>query len=142
MLTGSCLCRRVRYQINGPIYRFVHCHCRTCRKVHGTVYGSSALVQNRNFQVVGGEDAVTRYESSPGKLRCFCSVCGTHVFAQKADEIILRVGTLDADPGIRPEAHIWMGDKAPWYEVCDELPKYNEGIAQARGVDPPMSSAL
>ena len=129
MVTGSCLCKRVRYEINGPIYSFVHCHCQTCRKVHGTVYGSSALVQKAHFQVVSGEQAISRYESSPGKHRCFCSFCGTHVFAEKADKVILRIGTLDSDPGIRPEGHIWINHKALWYEVTDELPKYEEDIA-------------
>lgn len=128
MLTGSCLCGKVRYQINGPVYRFVHCHCRTCRKVHGTVYGSSAVVQREHFQVVSGERAISRYESSPGKYRCFCSACGTHVFAQKREEVFLRIGTLDSDPGIRPEAHIWTSHKAPWYQLSDELPRYLEDI--------------
>ncbi len=33
---------------------------------------------------------------------------------------------LDDDPGVRPSAHIFVGSKAPWYEVHDELPRFEE----------------
>ncbi|MFQ5936210.1 MAG: GFA family protein [Acidiferrobacterales bacterium] len=131
MITGSCLCRAVRFEIDGKLRRFVHCHCQTCRKIHGTVYGSSALVGSEDFRLVAGADAITVYESSPGKERCFCRVCGSHVFARFASQpqdIILRIGTLDTDPGERPTAHIWLCHKAPWYQVVDALARYDEGF--------------
>ena len=131
MLTGSCLCGAVKYEVGGEINGFVHCHCHTCRKAHGTVFGSSALVSSETFKLVSGEDMLTRYASSPGKERCFCRRCGSHVFAHitsRPDTIILRIGTLDTDPGIRPEGHIWVSHKASWYEICDQLPQYDEAI--------------
>ncbi len=127
MLTGSCLCKTVRYEISGPLDCFVHCHCHTCRKVHGTVYGSSAQVTSEAFRLLSGADSITAYESSPGKQRFFCRNCGSHVFARlrsRPDEVILRIGTLDADPGQRPQAHIWVSHKAAWYEILDGLPQY------------------
>ncbi len=127
MLTGSCLCRAVRFEISATPRRFVHCHCHTCRKVHGTVYGSSAIVDSDHFRLLAGADAVAAYESSPGKERCFCRHCGSHVYARfkaRSQEIILRIGTLDGDPGIHPEAHIWVEHKAPWYEISDALPRH------------------
>jgi hypothetical protein len=132
MLTGSCLCKAVQYQITGALSEFVHCHCRTCRKVHGTVYGSSALVQRGHFRLISGAEALTAYQSSPGKERCFCRACGSHVFARleaRPQEIILRVGTLDSDPKQRPQAHIWVRYKAPWYAIQDALPQYEQGPA-------------
>ncbi|MFQ6021439.1 MAG: GFA family protein [Acidiferrobacterales bacterium] len=132
MLTGSCLCRAVKYEINGPLDGFVHCHCHTCRKVHGTVYGSSAQVRREHFRLVSGADSLAAYESSPGKERCFCRVCGSHVFARLHSEpevVILRIGTLDTAPGQRPEAHIWVSHKAPWYEILDDLPRFKEGMS-------------
>ena len=29
--------------------------------------------------------------------------------------------------GVRPKGHIWMSHKAPWYEVRDDLPRFDEG---------------
>jgi hypothetical protein len=30
------------------------------------------------------------------------------------------------DPGIRPSAHIFVGSKAPWFTITDDLPQYRE----------------
>ena len=130
MITGSCHCQTVRFEITAPVRGFMHCHCETCRKIHGTVYGSSALVTREGFNVVAGEEAITAYESTPGKKRCFCARCGTHVYAYfdaRPDTVLLRVGTLHSDPGVRPQAHIWVSHKAPWYEITDFLPQFEEG---------------
>ncbi len=124
---GSCQCGAVRFEITDTIRGLMHCHCRTCRKIHGTVYGSSALVVRTGFRVISGEQALTEYESSPGKKRCFCSHCGSHVFAYfdaQPETVVLRIGTLDSDPGIRAQAHIWVSDRAPWYEIHDTLPQF------------------
>lgn len=131
MLTGSCLCKSVRFEISATPRRFVHCHCRTCRKIHGTVYGASALVDSSHFRLLAGANAVATYESSPGKERCFCRHCGSHVYARfkaKPQEIILRIGTLDGDPSLHPEAHIWVEHKMPWYEITDSLPCHRQGF--------------
>lgn len=127
MHRGSCDCGTVHYQLDGDIPGFLHCHCRTCRKIHGTAYGSSAVVPRDEFTVTAGERAITAYESAPGKKRCFCRHCGSHLFATmeaRPKDVVLRIGTLDDDPGGRPEGHIWVSDKAPWYEITDGLPQY------------------
>ena len=129
MITGSCHCQTVRFEISDKIRGFMHCHCQACRKIHGTVYGSSALVQKEGFKMVAGEDSIIAYESSPGKKRCFCSCCGSHVYAYSEanpDYIILRIGTLDGDPGVQPQAHIWVSHKAPWYDILDSLPRFEQ----------------
>lgn len=126
MITGSCHCKSVTFEITSELQTFEHCHCHTCRKIHGTVYGSSAIVARNGFRVVEGQQNIREYASSPGKRRCFCSNCGSHVYAYLLDEpntVLLRLGTLDQDPGIRPSRHIWFNEKAPWYDVLDDLPK-------------------
>jgi hypothetical protein len=130
MLTGSCHCGRVRYEVRGRVYSFRHCHCADCRKINGTVYGSSALTEGEGFRVTAGEADLERYESCPGKRRCFCKHCGSHLFASYDHDpsmIVLRIGTLDSPPELRPEMHIWVSQKAPWYEILDDLPQFPEG---------------
>ena len=82
-LQGSCLCRTVAYEadsLGGPI---VHCHCATCRKAHAAAYASTVRVERPHFRIVRGQDKLTAHESSPGKFRHFCSVCGSHVVAER-----------------------------------------------------------
>ena len=125
MVTGACLCGRVRYEIDGKIGPVIHCHCVTCRKAQGGAFVTNAPVRRKYFRLVSGEESVTEFESSPGKKRCFCRVCGSPLWSRRdsdPDTIRIRLGVVDGDPGRRPLAHIWVGEKAPWYEITDALP--------------------
>jgi hypothetical protein len=129
MLRGSCLCGSVRYEIRGSLERITHCHCSQCRKVHGAAFGSYAPVHRTEFRFVAGEGDVAEYASSPGVQRTFCRRCGStlqFVRASKPDGFWLAVGTLDTDPGIRPSHHIFVGSKAPWFEITDGSPQYEQ----------------
>jgi ADP-ribosyl-[dinitrogen reductase] hydrolase len=107
-LHGGCLCGTVRYQIDQLDMPIAHCHCVTCRKAHAAAYASTAGVMREHFRWTAGQERLSVYESSPGKRRCFCAVCGTHLLAERPAQphAILRVATLDDDPGSRPAMHI------------------------------------
>lgn len=129
MLRGSCLCGGVRYEIRGKLGPMGHCHCRTCRKAHGAAFGTHAGVRPERFRWVAGEELVARYESSPGRFRRFCRVCGSTLSGHGEGEEIgaVAIGTLDDDPGARPLAHIMVASRAPWYAIEDALPRF-EGL--------------
>ncbi len=115
-MKGSCHCQTVSYevtQIDGPLE---HCHCITCRKTHSASHTTTARVSNQAFRWLSGEERLAAYESSPGKTRLFCSVCGCHIVAMRKGQphLILRVATLDEDPGLRPRRHIWRSHDVPW----------------------------
>ena len=130
MLTGSCHCGTVKYEVPGKLLRFVNCHCDDCRKFSGSAFASIVVADAAGFRITAGADQVAEYASSPGKRRCFCRKCGTHMFAfgeNRPGMVILRPGTLDADPGLRPDLHLWTRAKAPWHEILDDLPRLPEG---------------
>ena len=129
MITGSCHCQTVRYEISGEIEGIYHCHCHTCQKLNGTTYGSTGFVTSDSFSIVAGADSLTAYESSPGKNRYFCTNCSAPIYAQtheNPERIGIRVGLLDSDPGVRSQLHIWLSHEKPWFEVSTELPKFDE----------------
>ena len=41
-------------------------------------------------------------------------------------EVGIPAGLLDRDPGARPSLHIMVASKAPWYELSDEVVRYDE----------------
>jgi hypothetical protein len=126
-LRGSCLCGGVRYEITGELGRASHCHCRMCRKQHGAAFGTYARVKAAEFRFTQGEDLVVRYRSSPEVFRTFCRTCGSTLqwlWAPRPDVLTVTLGTLDDDPGIRPALHIYTADKAPWFEITDDLPQH------------------
>lgn len=124
-MRGSCLCGAVRYEITGSFLFLGHCHCSRCRKSHGAAFATWGILEPGQFRWVHGEEAVRRYESSPGRERCFCGTCGSPLASMHGGatgEVV--IGTLDDDPGARPREHIFVGSRAPWHEITDTLPRH------------------
>ena len=129
MLEGSCLCNAVRYQINGKLGPAMMCHCSKCRKASGSAYATNATVKLSDFHLLGGEQQLTEFESTPGVFRAFCNQCGSPLFSRREatpDFIRIRMGTLDTPIDIKPVAHIFVSSKADWDEIYDTLPQYAE----------------
>jgi len=105
---GVCLCGVVRYELNQLDMPIGHCHCTTYRKVRAAAHASTAGVMRGHFRWTAGAEKLSVYKSSPGKLRRFCSACGTHLLAERPSQphVILRMATLDGNPGTRPTTHI------------------------------------
>ena len=129
MIVGSCLCGQVAYEATKLSGSIGHCHCRTCRKAHGAAFATTARVLREHFRWVRGESLLRHFESSPGKLRHFCSNCGSQMIAERVDQpaVILRMGVVDTDPGSQPRGHIWMSHALPWLEYGSGLPRFAEG---------------
>lgn len=127
-IRGSCLCGGIRYEIDGQLRDAGNCHCSMCRRAHGAAFATYAQVRLDEFSWVSGEELVSVYESSPGGYRCFCRVCGSPLGARAKDGKLswVTLGTVEGDPGVRPNAHIFVGSKAPWYEIADHLPQFDE----------------
>jgi hypothetical protein len=129
MHKGSCLCGNVRYEIDGELGEFGCCHCRSCRKASGSAYAANAPVERVRFRLRNGGDTLREYESSPGKLRAFCSACGSPIYAYltaSSDVLRIRLGSLDTPFDSEPRAHTWMSDKAAWDRVAGDLPQFPE----------------
>ncbi len=127
MVGGSCLCGAVRYEVTGPLGAIHHCHCSMCRKAHGAAFSSYARAATSDVRVVEGASAVTSCRSSTPVGRTFCRTCGSNLFFRHAalpDATFVAVGSVDGDPGVRVEGHIFVTAKAPWHEITDALPQH------------------
>lgn len=125
-MKGSCLCGAIEYEIDQLDTSITHCHCRTCRKSNAAAYVSTAGVQRVHFRWIKGGSKLAAFESSPGKLRHFCSVCGSHLVAERPamPMVMVRVATLDDDPRTTPANHIWCSHDVPWLMDDDEVVYY------------------
>ncbi len=132
-LRGSCLCGGVKFEIVGPLQQPLNCHCEQCRKQHGAAFRSRVRVRIEDFKWLQGEELVKYYESSPGFRRGFCGNCGSPIINRPGpgykfavSEFGVPLGILDDDPGVRPERHVFVRSKAPWFEITDDLPQDQE----------------
>jgi hypothetical protein len=123
---GSCLCGDVTWEADGPFELMSHCHCSRCRKAHGTAFSTALLAPEAGFRSTGGRERVVAFGADGAFPRPFCGRCGSSVPAAASDgHVALHAGSLDEDPGVRPLAHIFVGSKAPWYELFDALPRFD-----------------
>ena len=131
MIRGKCLCEGVRFEVSGPLGPLGYCHCSQCRRASGSAFGANADVAKSDLRFAGGEDLIREFESSPGNFRAFCSRCGSPIYKRspaKPEVIRIRLGSLEEDPGVRARVHVYVGDKAPWYEITDALPRFEQGL--------------
>jgi ADP-ribosyl-[dinitrogen reductase] hydrolase len=133
-MQGSCLCGKVQYEVSQLDSPIRHCSCRSCRKAHAAAFNTSSSVKSEHFKWLAGADVLRFYESSPGKRRYFCGNCGSQVIAQHigSQRVILRVATLDDDPGQEPQAQIWVSQQVPWLRFGPEVPSYPEWVPEAK----------
>ncbi len=127
--TGGCLCGAVRFEIRGPISDIVMCHCSQCRKVQGSAFATNGKVAADDFVLLRGEDNLSAYAPSEDQQKYFCRTCGSPILSRRKSrpaEVRVRLGTIDSDIAERPEAHIFVGSKANWDRISDDLPCRDE----------------
>jgi hypothetical protein len=133
MITGSCLCGGVRFEIAEAVGPFEMCHCSRCRKVSGSAFAAMLGVRTRDFHLARGRDLIATYEAPlldapPPYRTSFCRRCGSPVPDPEpgAEWFEVPAGLLETDPGLRPDKHIFVELRAPWHEITDALPQFDK----------------
>ena len=126
-IEGGCLCGKVRYRVNGPLSAADNCHCSMCRRQHGAAFATYADFVAGDFEWLSGEQQVKVFQTETGAGWCFCRECGASLAGVANGRITsVTLGSIEGDPGIRPQAHIFTGSRAAWYEIADDLPQFEE----------------
>ncbi len=129
MITGRCECAKVQYQVAGEITDLSHCHCSICRHIGGAAFVTWGGVARDAFSYVSGEDNVRAHSFSERADSVFCTTCGSTIlvdFKPEDDMLYITMGTVDGDVECPRGYHQFAGSKAPWYEITDDLPQYDE----------------
>jgi hypothetical protein len=119
----------VRYELTTPFRRANFCHCSRCRKHTGAAASAQGRVPRDGFTLLQGAELVETFRPPNGMAKAFCHVCGSSLFGgtwPDGPEVSIRLGTLDDDPGIRPQYHSFAADVPPWDRLPDDgLPRYD-----------------
>lgn len=132
-LTGGCGCGAVRFEISEPLAAAAYCHCTRCQRRSGTAAQASGRIVPGSVTVLSGGDRIGKWDAGSGLLKAFCTSCGSAVFAfdrEETDAIrVVRLGAIDGDPGIRPQARQYVASAAPWEPIPDDgLPRFDGPI--------------
>jgi len=129
MINGHCESGRIQFEVDGDIDDFSHCHCSQCRRLHGAAYATFAGVARGKFRYRTGASDARTYASSATHQRVFCEVCGSNIMVALDEEpeiLYLSMSALDGNPPRPPGYHIYVGSKAPWHDITDDLDQYDE----------------
>jgi hypothetical protein len=132
-LTGRCLCGAVEYAVMDEFLYALNCHCSNCRRATGSAFKSFAGISRDKFRITQGADQLMIYgEENSCDTRC--KICGSYLYSvvREGKFVHVTLGSLVDKPTIRPKAHIFVGSKAPWFTITDDLPQYQEHVAAAR----------
>jgi hypothetical protein len=129
-LTGGCLCGGVRFEVTEAPQDAGYCHCTRCQRRTGTGASVTARLVPGSLRVTRGEDLVRSYvPPDHGWAKDFCSACGSALWSRDRDDPeqrAVRLGALDADPGLRPSFRQFVAYAAPWEPITDDLPRFSE----------------
>ena len=132
ILAGECFCRAVGYAVADEFAYAMNCHCSNCRRTTGAAFKPFAGIARDKFGVTRGEDDLMIY-GDEANHDAHCGRCGSLLYSVVRDGAFVHVamGTLVDDPTIRPTAHIFVGSKASWFAITDDLPQYQEHLTPA-----------
>ena len=124
-LTGKCLCGRVEYVVADAFRYAMNCHCSRCRRTTGSAFKPLAGIERDQLRIVRGESGILVHGDEAGH-DVHCGTCGSLLYSvvREGAYVHVAMGTLVDSPAIRPSMHIFVGSKASWYEITDDLPQF------------------
>ena len=133
MLAGSCLCGAVRYAVADAFLYAANCHCSVCRRQTGAAFKPFAGIERVKLRITAGADMLMTFgDDTAHDVRC--KRCGSYLYSvvREAKFVHVGMGTLADAPSIRPNKHIFVGSKAPWFTITDDLPQWQEHVVPTR----------
>jgi hypothetical protein len=127
VLVGECACGAVRYRVADAFLYASNCHCSGCRTATGSAFKPFAGIEREKLGITDGLDALLVF-GEEGLNDTRCRACGSLLFSvvRGGAYVHVAMGSLADAPGIRPTNHIFVGSKAPWFEITDNLPQFEE----------------
>jgi hypothetical protein len=125
ILRGGCECGAVEYEVADAFEYALICHCSNCRACTGSMFKPFGGLPAERLSIRRGQDALLIWGEEDGN-HTRCGVCGSFLFSVVGPRAHVAYGSLRDEPALKPTAHIFVGSKAPWEVILDDLPQYDE----------------
>jgi len=128
ILHGRCSCGDVSFTLENTLDYAYYCHCSRCRLRTGSAFAAIGGASIDKLQVTAGnKHLLIEGECSDG-YGARCGRCYAFLFAavRGRQYVHVSLGVLAGTPSRLPDHHIYVGSKAPWYQITDGLPQYDE----------------
>lgn len=126
-LVGKCLCGEAQYEVADTFLYAQNCHCSNCRRATGSAFKPFAGIERSKLRLTSGTESLSLFGTEDAH-DAHCKACGSLLYSVVRDAQFVHValGTLVDAPTIRPTAPIFVGSKAPWFTITDDLPQHHE----------------
>lgn len=127
LLLGKCECGAVRYRVADEFLYAANCHCSRCRAATGSAFKAFAGIERGKLEIEeGARNLLVHGSDELNDTRC--GTCGSLLFSvvRDGEYVHVAMGSLVDDPSVRPTEHIFVGSKARWFEITDDLPQAEE----------------
>jgi hypothetical protein len=127
VLSGKCECGAVRYRVEDSFRYAINCHCSRCRAATGSAFKAFAGIEREKLELADGTAGLLVHgDDDLNDTRC--AACGSLLYSvvREGAYVHVALGSLVDTPSIRPTKHIFVGSKAPWFEITDDLPQFDE----------------
>lgn len=124
---GSCLCKGIKFKITGTFESFFLCHCRYCRKDSGSAHAANLFSKTAKIEWTKKETEIKTFQPPRSNhLKAFCANCGSALpnLQMEGKLLVVPAGCLDTKLEKRPDAHIFMSNKASWDESLEDIFKF------------------
>lgn len=117
----------MRYRVEDAFLYAANCHCSNCRASTGSAFKPFAGIERDKIEVVKGADSLLVWGDDTGN-HTRCGTCGSLLYSvvRDGEYVHVALGSLVDAPSIRPTEHIFVGSKAEWFEITDDLPRNDE----------------
>jgi hypothetical protein len=128
VLRGRCSCNAVAYEVSDEFVAAFNCHCWNCRAMTGSAFLPWGEIESEKLRVTNGADSLMVIGEAGADHAMRCGACGSLLYWTVHDGTYVRgpYGSLIDEPALKPTAHMFVGSKAPWHEVLDDLPQHDE----------------
>jgi hypothetical protein len=128
ILHGRCTCGEVTFALENTFDYAYYCHCSRCRMRTGSAFAAIGGASIDKLQITtGNKHLLIEGECSDG-YGARCDRCYAFLFAavRGRQYVHVSLGVLAGTPSRLPDHHIYVASKAPWYQISDGLPQYDE----------------
>ena len=130
LLSGECLCGKIKFSGETEIKRVANCHCIDCQKTTGAAFATIVFVNDENIKIKGSPRKYSHKSDRGSKMdKHFCENCGSQMFTVNSSRpgiIGLRAGTLNQKHLIKPGVNVFTDSKIPSTKLNLDLPSYSK----------------
>ena len=116
------------YEVADEFVASFNCHCSNCRAATGSAFLPWGEIEREKLTVTSGADSLLVEGDLDAWHEMRCAECWSLLYWTVRDGTYLRVpyGSLIDEPTLKPMAHMFVGSKALWYQILDDLPQHDE----------------